>query len=197
MRTALSQTLVILVRTFPVRVGTQFDRYVRVIVQHLDHLVQSFLGFRTKGRFIEIVENVIDNNRLADRREKEIHDIRLVFLLGAGMQLVILVEVTTGAGHHDITDVPFQLDTIGTVFLDRDFHVQSVFSDDAYGSVLDRIFIDIVYDSFDEDGDRRPFKGIYMVIAPCVVAVGAEEASFLFSGEGDTEIVCHRVDGSA
>ena len=99
------------------------------------------------------------------------------------MQLVILVEVTTGAGHHDITDVPFQLDTIGSVFLDRDFHVQSVFSDDAYGSVLDRIFIDIVYDSFDEDGDRRPFKGIYMVIAPCVVAVGAEEAPFLFSGE--------------
>ena len=113
------------------------------------------------------------------------------------MQLVILVEVTTGAGHHDITDVPFQLDTIGTVFLDRDFQVQSVFSDDAYGSVLERIFIDIVYDSFDEDGDRRPFKGIYMVIAPCVVAVGAEEAPFLFSGEGDTEIVCHRVDGSA
>ena len=177
--------------------GTQFDRYVRVIVQHLDHLVQSFLGFRTKGRFIEIVENVIDNNRLADRREEEIHDICLVFLLGAGMQFIILVEVTTGAGHHDITDVPFQLDTIGTVFLDRDFHVQSVFSDDAYGSVLDRIFIDIVYDSFDEDGDRRQFKGIDMVIAPCVVAVGAEEAPFLFSGEGDTEIVSHRIDGGS
>ena len=36
-----------------------------------------------------------------------------------------------------------------------------------------------------------------MVIAPCVVAVGAEEAPFLFSGEGDTEIVSHRIDGGS
>ena len=132
---------------------TQLDRDIRVVVEHLDQLVQCLLRLRPQGGFVEIIEDILDDHRLADGGEEEINDIGLVLLLGAGVQLVVLVEVASGTCHHHIANVSLQLYPIGAILLDRHLHVQAILAYDTHGGSLYGIFIHIVHQSLDGDGD--------------------------------------------
>ena len=197
LRPSLRQSLVVFVGAFAVGMRTQLDRHVRVVVEHLDHLVECLFRFGAQGCLIEVVEDVFHYNRFIDGREEEIDDVGLVFLLRVGLQLEALVQVAPGAGHHHVADVALQLHLVEAILLHERLLVQSVATDDPDRRVLDRVFVDIVDVALDLDRDGRQFEGIDMVVAPGVVAVRAEEALLAAALEGDPEVVAHRVDRRA
>ena len=176
---------------------TQLDRDVRVVVQHLDHLIQRLFRFWSQSGFVKIIEDILDDHRFADGREEEIDDIGLVLLLRAGVQLIILIEVASGTRHHHITNIPLQFYPIGAILLDRYLHVQAIFTNDAHGGLLDRVFVHVVDYALYGNRNRRQLKRIEVVITSSIVAVGAKETFFCLSSEGDAKIIAHGIDGSS
>ena len=94
LRTFLTQVLVELVITLQVRVRTQLNRDIRVIVQQLNQAVQLILRRFRQLPSTELIEHILHLHRPTNRTQRKIHRVRLAVLQSLRVPLFLGVQVT-------------------------------------------------------------------------------------------------------
>ena len=90
--TPLRELFIILGTAFVVAMRTEFDGHVRILLQQTDQLIQCSRRLRTQRCLVEIIENIIDQDRSRDRSKRKLQYVFFGFAYRIGSKRFLMIQ---------------------------------------------------------------------------------------------------------
>ena len=111
----LGEVEVVGLTTYTIGVGGKFDGTIGVVVKQLDEVVEGGIGLFAKGRLVEVVEYVVNEDGIGDGGKIEIHFVVGIFFCRIAGELCPTIEIARLASHHNVFGGTVDGGNVGTV----------------------------------------------------------------------------------
>ena len=142
-----------------------------VILEHLSHLIESFLRLGAECCLVEVVEDVFHHLWLVHSCKNEINAILGILLQRVALKFLLPIEVALGTCHHHIFHAALQIELERAVVLAHSLLVRAIVPDDANHGVGHRLLITVEHIARDGDFQVGLHEAVDVVVATGIVTV--------------------------